>query len=86
MGLEGAVKLAYRKELAAIEDAQARKTRFDSMVAEAYERGTALNTATYFEVDDVIDPAATRALVAAVLLHPEDSRPEAPRRRYVDSW
>jgi acetyl-CoA carboxylase carboxyltransferase component len=86
MGIEGAVKLAYRKELEAIEDAEARKTRFDSMVAEAYERGTALNTATYFEVDDVIDPAATRALVAAVLLHPEGTRPEPPRRRYVDSW
>ena len=72
MGLEGAVKLAYRKELEAIEDADARAARFDAMVAETYERGTALNTATYFEVDDVIDPAATRALVAAVILHPEE--------------
>jgi acetyl-CoA carboxylase carboxyltransferase component len=86
MGLEGAVKLAYRKELEAIDDAGARQTRFDAMVAEAYERGTALNTATYFEVDDVVDPAATRALVAAVLLHPEEPLPHAPRRRYVDSW
>ena len=86
MGLEGAVKLAYRKELDAIEDAEERQMRFDAMVAEAYERGTALNTATYFEVDDVIDPAATRALVAAVILHPEDPPPEPPRRRYVDSW
>jgi acetyl-CoA carboxylase carboxyltransferase component len=73
MGLEGAVKLAYRKELDAIED-------------DAEERGTALNTATYFEVDDVIDPAATRALVAAVILRPGGSAPEEPRRRYVDSW
>ncbi|MGA8362458.1 MAG: carboxyl transferase domain-containing protein [Candidatus Dormiibacterota bacterium] len=86
MGLEGAVKLAYRKELDAIEDAEVRQMRFDAMVAEAYERGTALSTATYFEVDDVVDPAATRALVAAVLLHPEDPRPHPPRRRYVDSW
>jgi acetyl-CoA carboxylase carboxyltransferase component len=86
MGLEGAVKLAYRKELAAIQDAEARTARFDAMVAEMYERGTALNTATYFEVDDVIDPAATRALVAAVILHSEDSRPAVAKRRYVDSW
>jgi acetyl-CoA carboxylase carboxyltransferase component len=86
MGLEGAVKLAYRKELDAIEDPDARKARFDSMVADAYERGTALNTATYFEVDDVVDPEETRALVAAVILRPEDSPREAPRRRYVDSW
>jgi acetyl-CoA carboxylase carboxyltransferase component len=86
MGLEGAVKLAYRKELEAIGDAEARKARFDEMVAHAYERGTALNTATYFEVDDVVDPAATRALVAAVLLGPPEL-PAAPRtRRYVDSW
>ena len=56
------------------------------MVADAYERGTALNTATYFEVDDVIDPAETRALVAAVILRPGTSAVEAPRRRYVDSW
>ncbi len=86
MGLEGAVKLAYRKELDAIEDDEQRKRRFDAMVADAYERGTALNTATYFEIDDVIDPAATRALVAAVMLRPGRSAREAPRRRYVDSW
>jgi acetyl-CoA carboxylase carboxyltransferase component len=86
MGLEGAVKLAYRKELEAIIDDQARTARFDAMVADAYERGTALNTATYFEVDDVVDPAATRALVASVILHPGDLPPEVPRRRYVDSW
>ena len=85
MGLEGAVKLAYRKELEAIQDADERQARFDAMVAEAYQSGTALNTATYFEVDDVVDPAATRALVASVLLHPADSQPGTPRRRYVDS-
>jgi acetyl-CoA carboxylase carboxyltransferase component len=86
MGLEGAVKLAYRKELDAIDDASKRKERFDAMVAEMYERGTALNTATYFEVDDVVDPAATRALVAAVILHSGESPREGARRRYVDSW
>ncbi len=86
MGLEGAVRLAYRKELDAIDDPDARKARFGSMVADAYERGTALNTATYFEVDDVVDPAETRAQVAAVILRPEDSRREGPKRRYVDSW
>lgn len=86
MGLEGAVKLAYRKELAAIEDADARQARFDAMVADMYERGTALNTATYFEVDDVVDPAATRALAAAVILRPVEVPREASKRRYVDSW
>jgi acetyl-CoA carboxylase carboxyltransferase component len=86
MGLEGAVKLAYRKELDAIEDAGERKARFDAMVADAYERGTALDTASYFEIDDVVDPAATRALVAAVILRPEVGTRDAPTRRFVDAW
>jgi acetyl-CoA carboxylase carboxyltransferase component len=85
MGLEGAVKLGYRKELGAITDADARKQRFDAMVADAYERGTAINTATYFEVDDVIDPAATRALVADMILQPA-TRPQRSTSRYIDSW
>ena len=86
MGLEGAVKLAYRKELEAIEDVDERKARFDAMVADAYARGTALNTATYFEVDDVVDPAETRALVAAVILHRGGPQRESTRPRYVDLW
>ena len=87
MGLEGAVKLAMRKELDAIEDQAARTEAFDDMVAMAYEMGKALNMAAYYEIDDVIDPADTRATVARVLF---DSASLAPRerrpRRYVDSW
>jgi acetyl-CoA carboxylase carboxyltransferase component len=86
MGLEGAVKLAYRKELEAIADAEARAAQFDAMVADAYARGTALNTATYFEIDDVIDPAATRDLAAAVILNTGDASREAPKRGSVDAW
>jgi acetyl-CoA carboxylase carboxyltransferase component len=86
MGLEGAVKLAYRKELEAIADVEARAAQFDAMVADAYARGTALNTATYFEIDDVIDPAATRDLAAAVILNTGDLSREAPKRGYVDAW
>jgi acetyl-CoA carboxylase carboxyltransferase component len=91
MGLEGAVKLAYRKELDAITDPDAREAKYDAMVADAYARGAALNTATYFEIDDVIDPAETRALVAAVALRPAAEGRDAPahpisRRRFVDSW
>jgi acetyl-CoA carboxylase carboxyltransferase component len=91
MGLEGAVKLAYRKELDAITDPDARQAKYDAMVADAYARGAALNTASYFEIDDVIDPAETRALVAAVALRPAVEGRDAPahpisRRRFVDSW
>ncbi|NMO93913.1 carboxyl transferase domain-containing protein [Actinomycetospora sp. TBRC 11914] len=67
MGLEGAVRLGYRKELEAITDPGARRARYDELVAEYYERGKALSVASVFEVDDVIDPADTRAVVGRVL-------------------
>ena len=67
MGLEGAVRLGYRKELDAIEDAEARRARYEELVAEQYTRGQALSTAAAFEIDDVIDPADTRAVLTDVL-------------------
>ena len=67
MGLEGAVRLGYRKELDAIEDPAARHARYDELVTEQYARGKALSTATAFEIDDVIDPADTRAVLTDVL-------------------
>ena len=67
MGLEGAVRLGYRKELEAIEDPAARRARYEELVAEQYARGKALSTAMAFEIDDVIDPADTRAVLAGVL-------------------
>ena len=67
MGLEGAVRLGYRKELDAIGDPAARQARYDELVAEQYTRGQALSTAMAFEIDDVIDPADTRAVLADVL-------------------
>ncbi|MGH9191360.1 MAG: carboxyl transferase domain-containing protein, partial [Acidimicrobiales bacterium] len=56
MGLEGAVRLGYRTELEAIDDPDERDRAFERMVAQAYEHGKALNAATHFEIDDVIDP------------------------------
>jgi acetyl-CoA carboxylase carboxyltransferase component len=67
MGLEGAVRLGYRRELEAIADPGEREARYAELVAEHYERGKALSTAAAFEIDDVIDPADTRATLAAVL-------------------
>ena len=60
MGLEGAVRLGFRKELAAVEDPEARRALFDEMVGRAYQHGKGLNTASHFEIDDVIDPADSR--------------------------
>ncbi|MEB4212090.1 acetyl-CoA carboxylase family protein [Mycobacterium sp. 94-17] len=66
MGLEGAVRLGYSKELAAAGDSGGpaeRQSLFDRLVAAAYEHGKALRAATTFELDDVIDPAASRAWI-----------------------
>ena len=72
MGLEGAVRLGYRKELEAIEDPVARRARYEELVAEQYARGKAVSTAMAFEIDDVIDPADTRAVLAGVLARAAD--------------
>jgi acetyl-CoA carboxylase carboxyltransferase component len=85
MGLEGAVRLAMRKELAAIEDDDERQRAYEALVAAAYERGGALSAATYGEIDDVIDPAETRARVAALLTGWQPP-PRDGRRRVVDTW
>jgi acetyl/propionyl-CoA carboxylase alpha subunit len=60
MGLEGAVRLGFAKELAAIEDPDKQREAFDNLVQLAYANGKALTAATVLEVDDVIDPADTR--------------------------
>ncbi len=87
MGLEGAVKLGYRKELEAIVDPAERRAAFDKMVAAAYARGKALSTATYFEVDEVIDPADSRRWVATALLDAKPRpRPAHKKRPNIDAW
>jgi acetyl-CoA carboxylase carboxyltransferase component len=87
MGLEGAVRLGYRKELEAVEDEAERQELFEEMVARMYEYGKALNTATYFEIDDVIDPADSRRWITTAL---ESAPPPAPRtgkkRPNIDTW
>ncbi|APE35259.1 carbamoyl-phosphate-synthetase [Nocardia mangyaensis] len=60
MGVEGAVRLGFRKQLEAITDPAERQSTFDAMVRFAYANSKALNAATVFELDDVIDPADTR--------------------------
>ena len=87
MGLEGAVRLGFRRELEAVSDPAAREALFREMVDRLYEHGRAVNTASHFEIDDVIDPADTRRVVARAL----DSVPPPPprtgrRRPCVDPW
>ncbi|HEY2386385.1 MAG TPA: carboxyl transferase domain-containing protein [Candidatus Binatia bacterium] len=87
MGLEGAVKLGFRKELAAVTDAQERRALFDQMVERMYRHGKAVSAASHFEIDDVIDPADSRRWIGSAIA----SAPVAPRRRRkkrpcIDPW
>ena len=87
MGLEGAVRLGYRRELNAIEDEDAREAEFQRLVARAYEGGKALNTATYFEIDDVIDPMdSRRRIVNALRAAPPIPHREGKKRPFIDTW
>ena len=67
MGLQGAVKLGFRKELAVVADPEARKKMFEQMVEQLYERGKAVNMAAHFEIDAVIDPSESRAWILSAI-------------------
>ncbi|HEX8068073.1 MAG TPA: carboxyl transferase domain-containing protein [Thermoleophilaceae bacterium] len=86
MGLEGAVRLALRKELEAIEDEAAREERVREVTAAAQANARAVNAARLFEIDDVVDPAETRALIASTLAAAD--LPDRPTQghRFVDTW
>ncbi|MBI2772459.1 MAG: biotin/lipoyl-binding protein [Burkholderiales bacterium] len=85
MGLEGAVKLGYRKELEAQPEGPAREALYQQLVAQQYERGQAINMAATLEIDAVIDPADTRSWLArgldgaAMKKPPEGGLP-------IDAW
>ena len=84
MGLEGAVRLGYRDELEAIADLTARQQRYQELVDELYQRGKALNIASVHELDNVIDPADTRAVITGLL--GAAAIPAGKGRSYIDSW
>ena len=86
MGLEGAVRLGYRNELAAIDDPVERESTFQSMVDRMYEHGKALSVATHFEIDDVIDPIDTRRWISAIVGSWEPERRVGRKRPNVDTW
>jgi acetyl/propionyl-CoA carboxylase alpha subunit/acetyl-CoA carboxylase carboxyltransferase component len=87
MGLEGSVKLGYRNELAAISDPAARRAKFDEMVAAAYEHGKALNQASTYHIDQVIDPADTRRWIVAGLRSLPPPQPRLEKKlRWIDAW
>ncbi len=88
MNIDGGVKLSSRRELMAIEDADARKAAYDRKVAEAYEAARAVNSGgNAYGIDDIIDPADTRTWLARGLKSLPPSHPRTTKKRpYVDTW
>jgi len=84
MGLEGSVRLGFRKELEAAPDEASRQALYERMVAAAYERGKALNMASFLEIDAVIDPAESRRWIARALASVPPL--QRPGTRFVDTW
>lgn len=85
MGHEGTIKISHGAELAAIEDLDVRQRRFDELVGELYVKGGALNVASVFEIDDVIDPVETRRLIVATFDAGASGRPPKSRP-FLDPW
>jgi len=87
MGLEGAVRLGFSKELAALEDPTERQQLFDKLVAKAYQQGKGINMASYLEIDAVIDPQETRAwLLRGLNATPRPTPRQGKKRPFVDTW
>jgi acetyl-CoA carboxylase carboxyltransferase component len=86
MGLEGAVRLGFRREFDAIADETEREAAFEAMVERAYQHGKALHVAEYFEIDDVIDPADTRARIVHALESAGRPGRRGGGRPFVDTW
>jgi len=87
MGLEGYVRLGFRKEMEAIADPVERETYFQTKVAELYANGKAVSIASVLEIDEVIDPAATRDWIMAGLRSVPKPEPRQTRKRpCIDAW
>jgi len=87
MGLEGAVRLAYRKELDAVEDPAGKQALFEKLVAESYERGKAISMAVSLEIDAVIDPADSRKWILRGLRSmPPRTQRDGKKRSMIDTW
>ena len=87
MGLEGAVRLGYRKELDALEDPGEKQALFDRLVGEYYQQGKAIAVSQTLEIDAVIDPMETRAWILGGLRSARLRPPMSGRKRpFVDTW
>ncbi|WGH85491.1 acetyl-CoA carboxylase family protein [Auritidibacter ignavus] len=83
MGLEGAVRLGYSKELDAIDNPQEKDRRYQQLLDDHYEKGKAVNAAMKHEFDEVIDPSETRHWIVATV---GNHIPNSSTGRYIDTW
>ncbi len=86
MGLEGAVRLGFKKELEAVPEGPERQALYEQLVARQYDNGSAIHMAATLEIDAVIDPAQTRAWVVAGLQAGKVQAGPAGRAFAVDAW
>src|SRR4051812_6639439 len=87
MGLEGYVRLGFRKEMEAIADPVEREKYYKAKVAELYANGKATSIASVLEIDEVIDPAETRRWIMAGLGSVPKPEPRQHRKRpCIDAW
>ena len=87
MGLEGAVRLGFKKELDATGTPEERDDLEKRLIDAAYIRGSALSMASHTEIDDVIDPADTRQRILALLSACPTPLPRTGKKRpMVDTW
>jgi acetyl-CoA carboxylase carboxyltransferase component len=87
MGLEGAVRLGFRKELEAVPDGPERQALYEKHLAELYENGKAVSFASALEIDAVIDPMETRDwIMTGLRSRPPSETAAGARRSHVDTW
>ena len=83
MGLEGAVRLGFKKELEAVPEGPERQALYDKLVARQYDNGSAVHMAATLEIDTVIDPARTRDWLVAGL---QSGVVHTERTVAIDTW
>jgi acetyl-CoA carboxylase carboxyltransferase component len=87
MNIEGSVKLAFRKELMEIVDSDERRAYFDQRVEKAYDDAKAVNAASSGGIDEIIDPADTRAwIISGLNALPPLKKREGKKHPYIDPW
>jgi len=86
MGIEGAIKAGFKRELAAIEDPTEREKLYEQLVGELYKRGKAINIASYLEIDAVIDPADTRKWIMQGMKSVPAGKSAKHCHSFIDPW